>query len=156
LKKIIAFCDSIITDAMKIAGESKVNRKPRKRKLKTADQLIAKVKYCAEFAELKLKSVSPKEIIGAMQLWVYNIKTRKLGCYHAEDAGGFSIKVTTITNYNETKSVQKILRKPNVTLPEVLTGGKVYMRNLIDGIQAVESPLKGRINEDVVLVRIIK
>jgi hypothetical protein len=156
LKKIIAFCDSIITDAMKIAGESKVNRKPRKRKLKTADQLIAKVKYCVEFAELKLKSVSPKEIIGAMQLWVYNIKTRKLGCYHAEDAGGFSIKVTTITNYNETKSVQKILRKPNVTLPEVLTGGKVYMRNLIDGIQAVESPLRGRINEDVVLVRIIK
>jgi hypothetical protein len=52
--------------------------------------------------------------------------------------------------------VQKILRKPNVTLPEVLTGGKVYMRNLIDGIQAVESPLRGRINEDVVLVRIIK
>ena len=156
LKKIIAFCDSIITDAMKIAGESKVNRKPRKRKLKTADQLIAKVKYCVEFAELKLKSVSPKEIIGAMQLWVYNTKTRKMGCYHADDAGGLSLKGTSLLNFNETKSIQKRLRKPEVTLPEVLNGGKVYLRNVIENIRAVDSSLTGRLNDDIIFLKIIK
>jgi hypothetical protein len=91
-----------------------------------------------------------------MALWVYNTKTRKLGCYHAEDAGGFSVKGTSLTNFNETKSVQKKLRKPETTLPEVLNGGKVYLRNAMDNIRAVESALTGRINDDTILVRCIK
>ena len=156
LKKIIAFCDSIITDAMKIAGEAKVNRKPRKRKLKTADQLVAKVKYCVEFAELKLKSVSPKEIIGAMQLWVYNIKTRKLGCYVASDSSGLSVKGSSIIGYSEMKSVHKTVRKPEALIPEVLKGGKVFLRNVVAEIRAKESCLTGRINCDIILLRSLK
>jgi len=48
------------------------------------------------------------------------------------------------------------LRKPEVTLPEVLKGGKVALRNLLDGVKAVESPLTGRVNGDTILVRILK
>ena len=58
-------------------------------------------------------------------------------------------------NFNEAKSVQKKLRKPEVTLPEVLKGGKVYLRNAIDNIRAVESALTGRLNKDTILVRAI-
>jgi hypothetical protein len=155
LKKLVAYCDQVIMDGLKISGAANKSRKPRKRKEKTPDQLVAKMKLCIEFAELNLKSVKPREVIGAMSLWVYNTKTRKLGCYHAEDAGGFSVKGTSITNFNETKSVQKKLRKPEVTLPEVLKGGKVYLRNALDNIRAVESALTGRINEDTILVRAI-
>lgn len=155
LKKLVAYCDQVILDCLKISGAATKSRKPRKRKEKTPDQLVAKMKLCTEFAELNLKSVKPREIIGAMSLWVYNTKTRKLGCYHAEDAGGFSVKGTSITNFNETKSVQKKLRKPEVTLPEVLKGGKVYLRNAMDNIRAVESALTGRINDDTILVRAI-
>jgi hypothetical protein len=156
LKKLVAHCDQIIVDCGKISGEAAKTRKPRKRKAKTAEQLVGKMKYCAEFEELKIKSVEPKLIVGAMQLWVYNTKTRKLGCYHAEDAGGFSIKGTTILNFSESKSVQKKLRKPEVTIPEVLTGGKVFLRNVIDSIKAVASPLNGRISPDVVLLKVSK
>jgi len=155
LKKLVAYCDQVIMDGLKIAGAATKSRKPRKRKEKTPDQLVAKMKLCVEFAELNLKSVKPREIIGAMALWVYNTKTRKLGCYHAEDAGGFSVKGTSLTNFNETKSVQKKLRKPEVTLPEVLNGGKVYLRSAMENIRAVESALTGRINEDTILVRAI-
>jgi hypothetical protein len=155
LKKLVAYCDQVIMDGLKIAGAATKSRKPRKRKEKTPDQLVAKMKLCVEFAELNLKSVKPREIIGAMALWVYNTKTRKLGCYHAEDAGGFSVKGTSLTNFNETKSVQKKLRKPEVTLPEVLNGGKVYLRSAMENIRAVESTLTGRINEDTILVRAI-
>ena len=118
--------------------------------------MVAKLNYCQEFAELKLKSVTPKEVIGAMQVWVYNTKTRKLGCYHAEDAGGISVKGSSLLNFNETKSVQKKLRKPEVTLPEVLKGGKIYLRSAIDNIKAVDSALTGRINGDTILVRCIR
>lgn len=156
LKKLIAYCDLIITDAMKLIGEVKKTRKPRKRKVKTAEQIIGKLKYLVESKTLKVKSVDPKEIIGSTQLWIYNEKTRKLGCYHAEDASGFGVKGTTILNFNETKSVQKKLRKPEVMVPEVLNGGKVFLRNVIGNIRAVESPLNGRLNKDTILLRVIK
>jgi hypothetical protein len=132
------------------------SRKPRKRKAKSADQLVSKLNYAKDFAELKLVSVDPKTIVGANQLWVYNTKTRKLGCYNAEDAAGLSIKGSTIQNFAESKSIQKTLRKPAVTLPEVLKGGKVALRNVLTDIRAAEGLLTGRINADTILLRTIK
>ena len=156
LKKLIAWCDQVILDCGKIAGEAIKSRKPRKRKTKTPEQLVAKVKVMDEHKEFKLKSIPAKDIIGAMQLWVFNTKNRKLGCYHAIDADGLSIKGSSIINFNESKSVQKTLRKPEATLPEILKGGKVYLRNALDSIRAVESGLTGRLNADIILVRVVK
>lgn len=153
LKKIVAYCDQVILDCGKVTETA--TRKPRKRKTKSPEQLTAKMKYCQKFDELKLTSVSPTDIIGSMQLWVYNTKTRKLGAYHAEDAGGLSVKGSSITGFN-TKSVQKKLRKPEVMVPEVIKGGKVFLRNVIESIKAVESVMTGRINEDTILLRVIK
>ena len=154
LKKIVAYCDQVILDCQKVSATA--TRKPRKRKAKSPEQLVAKIKYCQEFADLKLTSVKPTDIIGAMQLWVYNTKTRKLGVYHAEDVGGLSIKGSSILNYAESKSVQKKLRKPEVTLPDVLSGGKVFLRNVIENIRAVESALTGRLNADTILLKVTK
>ena len=154
LKKIIAYCDQVILDCNKVAQS--VVRKARKRKAKSPEQLVAKMKHCLEFKDLSLTSVKSTDIIESMQLWVYNTKTRKLGVYHAEDAGGLSVKGSSIVNFSETKSIQKTLRKPEVMLPEVLKGGKVFLRNAIDSIKAVESKLTGRINADTILLRVMK
>jgi hypothetical protein len=156
LKKLIAYCDQVIVDGMKLAGEAVKTRKPRKRKTKSADQLIAKLNYAKDFAELKLVSIDPKTIIGASSLWVYNIKTKKLGVYQAADAAGLNIKGSTIQNFAESKSICKTLRKPGVTIPEVLKAGKVALRNVLNDIRAVESALTGRINADTILLRTIK
>lgn len=156
LKKMVTYLDQIIMDALKIAGEAKATRKPRKRKQKTPGQLTAKVKYCVQSDEYKLKSIDPKEVLGAAQLWVFNTKTRKLGVYHALDKSGLSIKGTSITDFSEMKSVQKTLRKPEKLLPEVVKGGKVFMRNVMESIRATEGKLTGRLNEDIVLVRTMK
>ena len=156
IKKIVAFCDSVITDAMKVVNDSIKSRKPRQRKQKSPEQLVSKLKYLDKYVDLKLESITPKDIVGALQLWVYNTKNRKLGCYNAEDASGLSVKGSTIINFNESKSTQKKLRKPEVTLPEVLKGGKVYLRNALDDIKAVAATLNGRLNTDTILLRIIK
>jgi hypothetical protein len=156
LKKLVAYCDQVIIDGMKLAGDAIKSRKPRKRKAKSAEQLVSKINYAKDFAELKLVSVDPKTIVGANQLWVYNTKTRKLGCYNAEDAAGLSIKGSTLQNFAESKSIQKTLRKPAVTLPEVLKGGKVALRNVLTEIRAAEGVLTGRINNDTILLRTIK
>lgn len=156
LKKLIAYCDQVIVDGMKLAGEAVKSRKPRKRKAKSAEQLTAKLNYAKDFAELKLVSIDPKTIIGATSLWVYNTKTRKLGVYHALDAAGLNIKGSTIQNFAESKSISKTLRKPAVTLPEVLKGGKVALRNILNDIRAAEKVLTGRINNDTILLRTVK
>ena len=156
LKKLVAFCDLIILDCNKISGESKNTRKPRKRKVKSIEELTSKVLYCEANDEFKLKSELPKTIIGATQLWVFNIKTRKLGVYQALDAEGFSIKGTSILNYSEMKSVQKVLRKPEVILPEIIKGSKVFLRNVIDSVKAKESCLNGRLNRDTILLKVVK
>jgi hypothetical protein len=156
LKKIVAYCDQVIIDAGKFAEIATQSRKPRKRKQKSPEQLVAKAKYCQEFKELGLTSVDIKSIIGVSQLWVYNTKLRKLGMYQASDAGGLSVKGSSIINFSEEKSIQKKLRKPEVTLPEVLSGGKVFLRNVLANIRAVETSLNGRLNKDVILLRIIK
>jgi len=156
LKKLIAYCDAVILDGIKIAGESVKTRKPRKRKPKSAAQLVSKMIYAKDFAELKLTSVDPQTIIGASQLWVYNVKTRKLGCYSALDAAGLSIKGSTIQNFAESKSVQKTLRKPAETLPEIMKAGKVALRHILIQVRAAEKVLTGRINTDTILLRTVK
>ena len=156
LKKMVAYFDQVILDCQKVSGAATKSRKPRKRKAKSPEQLTAKMKFMAEFKELKLTSVKATDIIGAMSLWVYNTKTRKLGVYHAEDAGGLSVKGSSILNFVESKSVQKKLRKPEQLLPDVLNGGKVFLRNVMDSIRAVDSKLTGRINKDTILLKVTK
>jgi len=156
LKKLIAYCDQVIVDGMKLAGEAIKTRKPRKRKAKSADQLISKLNYAKDFAELKLTSVDPKTIIGASQLWVYNVKTRKMGVYQAADVSGLNIKGSTIQNFAESKSVCKTLRKPAETVPEIMKAGKVALRHILVQIRAAEKVLTGRINADTILLRTVK
>lgn len=156
LKKLVTLCDLIISDCIKISGEVKKTRKPRKRQMKSADQLVTKLNYCKEDNNLQLVSIDPKEIVRASQLWIFNTKNRKLGVYHAQDSEGLSIKGSTITNFDEEKSVMKTLRKPDEILPNVYKSGKVALRKLLDDIRSVEMSLTGRINKDIILIRVIK
>jgi hypothetical protein len=156
LKKLVAYCDSIITDAMKITDESKAGRKPRKKKTKTPEQLVAKIQLLAESGEFNLKSEPAKNIIGATSLWVFNVENRKLGVYHALDSQGFGVKGTSLTNFSEMKSIQKTLRKPEAILPDVVKGAKVFLRNAMENIKAKDSALNGRFNKDTILIKVIK
>ena len=156
MKKLIAVCDNIIRDCVTISDEAKVTRKPRKRKAKTPEQLVSKMVYCGEDVTYKVKSVDPKEIIRASQLWVFNTKNRKLGVYHTQDSQGLSVNGNTILNYDEDKSVMKTLRKPDEVLPQVITAGKVALRKVLEEIRSVEINLTGRINKDIILLRVIK
>ena len=115
---------------------------------------MAKIKYCKEDKPLKLVSINPADIVGAGELWIYNKKTRKLGKFVADDYSTLSIKGTTVVNFSESKSVSKTLRKPEEKLKEFMKAGKVQMRKFLEDVRSVETRLKGRINEDVLLLRV--
>jgi hypothetical protein len=153
LKKIIAFYHEIISACDMLGQEAKVNRKPRAKKTQPKEKIVSKLKYAKTNEQLKLVSINPTEIIGVKELWVYNIKSRKIGKYVANEYLELGVKGTSITGFNENLSVQKTLRKPEEQLKEFKAAGKVQLRKFLDDIRAVDIKLNGRINEDIILLR---
>lgn len=154
LKKITIFYQEIASACDMLAQEAKVNRAPRKTKAVSKDKLVSKLKYCKSNEQAKLVSINPTDIIGAKELWVYNVKSRKLGKYVASEFNDLGIKGTSITGFDEFKSVQKTLRKPEDQLKEFKACGKVQLRKFLDDIKAVDIKLNGRINEEIVLLKV--
>jgi len=143
----------IVKDAERLSHNASKSRKPRKRKPPSFEKMVSKVNYKERDDSLRLVSVDPIKIIGASQLWVYNTKTRNLGVYNALDVSGLGMKGTTLQNYGS-DSMAKILRKPEDVLPDVVTGGKIKLRKVMDSINAKPKKLNGRLNKDTILLRI--
>lgn len=134
----------------------KANRKPRVRKAKPPGVQVAKLKYKKEDTDLKIKSVHPTEMVGASQVWVYNTKNRKLAVYRTESASGIQVKGTTLQNYDPDQCEQKTLRKPEEILKTLLAAGKIQLRRLISELKTKETPVNGRINDECLIVRVIR
>ena len=155
LRKITAFYQEIVSACEMLAQEAKVNRKPKAKKAVPAEKIVAKLKYKKADEPLKLVSINPADILGAKELWTYNTKSRKLGKYLAAEFQELSVKGTTITGFNEATSVQKTLRKPADQLKEFKAAGKVVLRKFLEDINAVDTRMNGRINEDIILLKIV-
>lgn len=154
LKKLQSFYQEITTACEMLMQEAKVNKKPRAKKAVPRDKIVAKMRYCKADEPAKLVSINPTDILGAKELWVFNIKTRKLGKYIAAEYQELGVKGTGITGFDENKSIQKTLRKPEEQLKEFKTAGKVQLRKFLEDIRAVDIKLNGRINEDTVLLKV--
>ena len=154
LKSLLAFLKEIESACNMLMEEAKVNRAPRKTKAVSKDKIVAKLKYKKTDEPLKLVSVNPVDVIGAKELWVYNSKTRKLGKYVAAEFNDLGVKGTTITGFSESASVQKTLRKPAEQLATFKSAGKVALRKFLEDINAVDTKLNGRINEDILLLKV--
>ena len=156
IKKGLELFNSIVGACDLITAESKATRKTRTPKPKSADKLVAKMKYCKTDEKYKVASINPADIIDATEVWVFNIKTRKIGKYVAEEHATLQVKGTTLQFYNEKQSIAKTLRKPEEQLREFNKSGKVALRKFMDNINAVETKMNGRFNTDTVILKAVK
>ncbi len=154
LKIMALFIKRIIDHMTELDSAGQAVRKPRKVKVKPAHVLVSKMKYCA--SSDALKSVEPKEIIGASQLWVFNTKTRNLSVYHAVGRSGLSVRGTTITGFDTDASITKKLRKPEEQTQQLLKAGKVDLRHFMNALSTKDAKANGRINADTILLRVVK
>jgi len=154
IKAFIAFLKEIESACTMLMEEAKINRAPRKAKVVSKDKLVAKLKFLKSNEPLKLVSINPADIIGAKELWTYNTKNRKLGKYVASDFHDLGVKGTSITGFDEVKSVQKTLRKPLDQLKEFKAAGKVQLRKFLEDINAVDTKMNGRINAEIMLLKV--
>ena len=155
IRNLIAFYQEIMSACDMLAQEAKVNRAPRAKKAQPKEKVVAKMKYKKSDEPMKLVSINPVDIIGAKELWIYNTKTRKLGKYVANEYTELGVKGTTITGFNENTSVCKTLRKPEEKLKEFKAAGKVQLRKFLEDINATDTKMNGRINEETILVKVV-
>jgi hypothetical protein len=151
LKKLLADCDTYLANSRKSA---KV-RKPRKRKIKTADQLAAKVQFKENDPSLKLVSVSPASIHGASACWLYNTKRRRLTYLEAGGTGSLTLKGTTILRFDPKVSMTKRIRKPE-QIVDLLAGTKAAMLKAFSKLKVKEIAAKGRLNKDTLILKVLK
>jgi hypothetical protein len=163
IKKFRTAIEALMTELDFVIDQAKATRKPRKPKAKSASKLVEKLKFCKADTKYSLASVDPATVVGANELWVFNVKTRKLGKYVASnqdpkgmgrDGTGLSVKGTTIIGFDENLSIQKTLRKPVDQLKEFKGAGKVALRKFLDEINTTDTKLNGRCNPDTVLLKV--
>ena len=152
-KRVIAWIDSLLSALEQYKNVKKATKKSRVKKAPSREKVVAKIKYAKTDPVLKIVSINPAEIVGAQELWVYNIKTRKLGRYVATAYQTLTVKGTSIINFDTDKSTMKTLRKPEEKLKEFAKAGKIQLRKFLDDIKATEAKLNGRISVDVVLLK---
>jgi hypothetical protein len=153
-KRMIAWIDNLLAAIEQYRGVKKATKKARVKKAPSKEKLISKLKYAKDDKLLKLVSINPADIIGAAELWIYNSKSRKLGKYVAAPYKTLGIKGTSIEGFDTDKSVCKTLRKPEEKLKEFNKAGKVQLRKFLEDIKATETKMNGRINADIVLLRV--
>jgi len=151
---LIAFYKEVNSACTMLMQEAKVNRAPRAKKTQPKEKIVAKLKYMKTFEALKLVSVNPTDIIGSKELWIYNTKSRKLGKYVATEYQELGVKGASITGFSEMQSVCKTLRKPEEKLKEFKSAGKVALRKFLDDINATDTKMNGRINEETILLKV--
>ena len=146
-QKIDIACDTFIETG-------KAKRKPRKAKVISREKMVSKMKYQINDSELGIASINPAEIIDAVEVWVYNTKTRKIGVYKKADlTSGLTVRGTSIYDYEQGTSVQKTLRKPAVQLKDFKGAAVTKMNKAFDGIKATEIKLTGRISDTIIILK---
>ena len=149
LKKFAEFIEQIIVDCNQAVQTAKATRAPRARKAVPLSKQVAKVKYMKEFAELKLKSVKPEDMIGAKEIWIYNTKYRKVQVYKSDN--GLAVKGTTLIGFDVTESKSMTLRKPE----DFFKGLGMTKRPLNAAFKTLKTKPatpNGRINEECIIL----
>jgi hypothetical protein len=154
LKQCVKFIEQVIADCGNYVQIKKVERKPRAKKAVSPERLSAKFKYLKEFAELKLISVPPAQLVNAAEAWLYDTKKRRLIHVMADThIGTFTVKGSAVVGFDVINTMQKTLRKPAEQIKELLTGGKPAARKVFKDIKATETKFNGRGNEHMLILK---
>ena len=155
LRARLEFIEKMMADLLRYSGNAKKLRAPRKKKPQSVEKKLKNFKYQKEFQDMKLASVPPEQIVGAQELWTYNTKYKTLTVFRAIDRGGLDIKRSSIVNFDEkTTMTRRTARSAEKIVQSVLSGGKIILKKVMDDLK--ETTLQDRINENTILLRIVK
>lgn len=153
LKKLIEIYRTLV--AKLDQAKKVVIRKPRAKKEKPAAQLVAKLKFCKENAVFNLKSAMPVSIIGATEVWTFNVKYKKLQVYKAVSGMTLTVKGSSLLNFSVDDSMQKTIRKPD-QIAELTDKGKRSFAAFMKAVKSKPAAVNGRFNDDTLILATFK
>lgn len=156
IKELTDFYKRMFDGIEIIKAEKKQTRAVRKPKQKSAAELVKKLKFKPSDGDFGLSSIPPADIIDATALVVFNTKNRKLGIYYAQEHTAFKVKGTTLQFYDEKRSVQKTVRKPDEVLPNWKKITKHKLKAQFGYLKTTETKLNGRFNADTIILKAFK
>jgi hypothetical protein len=108
--------------------------------------------------EFNIVSLPADEIIGSKVLLTFNTKTRRLGYFVAKEGMTLSVKGSSIIDFDEEKSMSKILRNTDRDLaPFRAAKNERRIEVLItDTIKGVRHAVTGRLNSDTTILKAFK
>ena len=153
-KNMINYCAAIIAELDAYHQSKKAKVGTRRKKPVPPEKVVSKLKLLRRYDEFKLETVEPTRILKANELWVYNVKNRKLQYYVADEyAKTFMVKGTSILGFDTNKSSQKTLRKPAEFIKEIRGAGKPDSRKLYDTLKTTSTAVNGRFNENLIIIK---
>lgn len=153
-KNMINYCAAIIAELDAYHQSKKAKVGTRKKKPVPPEKQVRKLKHLRNYPEFKLETVEPTKILKSSELWVYNVKNRKLQYYVADDyAKVFAVKGTSILGFDTNKSSQKTLRKPEEFLKQLRMAGKPDSRKLFNDLKTTGTAVNGRFNENLIIIK---
>ena len=153
LKRMLIL-DKLITAAEGIERVKKprVPRKPRAKRPVTLEKKLKLVKIQPNSAEFEMNSVDPSKIIGASEVVLFNTKQNVITVLR----GSLDINRTAIIGYDETRSVsKKIGRNAKQKLHDLIKSGTKRVEKIINDIDNNPIDIKDRLNENVMVVKVI-
>ena len=140
-----------IEDLNMFVSSAKAVKKPKVSKPRSAEKMVEKIKYKKQDDIYKIASVPPVMLIGAKCVFLFNTKTRHLRVLESDE--GFTVSGSTIKNFNEEKSWQTILRKPEDVLKKLIGKSKVEANRTIKELTTKKTKANGRMNEETIILK---
>lgn len=133
----------------------KALRRPRAKRVKSADKQTAKLKFLSSSKEYAANSVSPLSIPGSRHLFLFNTAYKALHYYEADGPSGLSVRGSSILGFNPATSFVQGLRKPLIHLPIVLGKTITQIGKELEKLSTKRRPARGRVNADTLILRTI-
>lgn len=146
--------DKSVIKPLTVFLQSVLNQTPvrktvvRVAKPKPPSKLVSRLRYQREHSALGLKSINPEKIIGAKELYVYDVEKRQLSYFVADNK--LSVNGINIIDYNPENSFAVTIRKPEELF--ALTPTHRTLTSNVKTIKSVKRPVRQRLTENTILL----
>lgn len=153
LKKIVEIFNGMLESCKQYAKIKSGTRKPRVKKPKAAGAQVAKLSYARDSKEYNLTSIDPTRIPFSQRLYLFNAKNKQLVVYYAQNASGFSVKGSTLLNYEPSTSYAISCRKPHDVIANVMSMTDKKLDKALEALTTKKKAVNGRINSNMIILK---
>ena len=151
LRKIMAYFDEGLQSIDTYTASKKT---VRRKKPQDPRKIVARLRHLKADKDFNIASINPVDILGSTEVWVYDVKRRRLGLYKSKGDGGLGVKGTSVTGYDDGLSYEKTLRKPEEQLPVIMKKSKNALHDTVGKIRGKQMKVKTRINPNMLILKV--